>query len=309
VKDVEVKVDDVVRCHATPCDVKDLEPGAHFVSASAAGLAAGAQRAFTVAPGERAAEHVALSSAERVHADLSVSGVGDGLRVFVDGRDLGAPPIAIRDIEPDTHVVRVTGPGRSYEPYEETVRLEPGESRSLGPVRLKLIRGRLELLPGDGSEGATVIVDGRHVPHLPATVELAADQAHEVIAQRRGFADFSEEVVFDNVAKRSLEVTLSPAQGSGATSHVRSSSDPSRISSNRSVSSSSSTAGMATLDVVSTPPSNVVVNGRPLGSTPLRSVKVPAGPQTVVFVHPSLGRKVASTAVAAGGHGTVSVKF
>jgi hypothetical protein len=66
---------------------------------------------------------------------------------------------------------------------------------------------------------------------------------------------------------------------------------------------------MATLDVVSTPPANVVINGRPMGSTPLRGVRVSAGPQTVVFVHASLGRKVASTSVAPGGHGTVGVKF
>jgi hypothetical protein len=66
---------------------------------------------------------------------------------------------------------------------------------------------------------------------------------------------------------------------------------------------------MATLDVVSTPSANVVINGRPMGSTPLRGVKVPAGPQTVVFVHASLGRKIASTSVAPGGRGTVGVKF
>lgn len=313
VRDVVVKIDDVVRCHSTPCEVTGLEPGAHLVSASAAGLPAGAQRAFSVAAGERAAEHVSLGSAERARAELSVAGVGDGLHVFVDGRDLGAPPVVIRDIDPDTHIVRVTGPGQAYEPYQETVRLEAGEARSLGPVRLKLLRGKLELLPGDGADGAKITVDGRRVSHLPATLELSADQSHEVLAQRRGFADFSEEVVFDGAANRSLEVSLSPGTSSGASSDFERP-RTSHVSSSTSAKHSSAPAApeagkTATLDVVSTPPSNVVINGRPMGSTPLRNVRVPAGPQTVVFVHASLGRKIASTSVAPGGHGSVGVKF
>jgi hypothetical protein len=220
--------------------------------------------------------------------------------------------VTIRDIDPDTHVVRVTGPGRLYEPYEETVRLEAGEARSLGPVRLKLIRGKLELLPGEGSDGATISVDGRHISRLPITLELSADQSHEVIAQRRGFADFSEEVVFDNVPTRRLEVALSPGSGSVAERPRSSRSAPPVTTSKRAASKATKpteSGGMATLDVVSTPAANVVINGRPMGSTPLRGVKVPAGPQTVVFVHASLGRKIASTAVAAGGRGTVGVKF
>jgi serine/threonine-protein kinase len=229
--------------------------------------------------------------------------------VFVDGRDLGAPPVVIRDIDPDTHIVRVTGPGQSYEPYQETVRLEPGEARSLGPVRLKLLRGKLELLPGDGADGAKITVDGRRVSHLPATLELSADQSHEVLAQRRGFADFSEEVVFDGSANRSLEVSLSPGASSDTERPRTSRVSSSTTSAKRASAAAPDSGKTATLDVVSTPPSNVVINGRPMGSTPLRNVRVPAGQQTVVFVHASLGRKIASTAVAPGGHGTVGVKF
>jgi hypothetical protein len=43
--------------------------------------------------------------------------------------------------------------------------------------------------------------------------------------------------------------------------------------------------------------------------TPLKGVKVSPGKQTIVFVHPDLGRKVASANVAAGARTTVGVKF
>lgn len=308
VRNVVVKVDGVVRCQATPCEVKGLEPGAHLVSASAAGLAAGAERAFSIAPGERSAEHVALANTEAARSELDVSGVGQGLRVFVDGRDLGPPPVAIRDIEPSTHVVRVMGPGNLYQPYEETVKVEPGEARSLGPVRLKLLRGRLSLSAGDGADGARVEVDGRRVSRLPTTLELSADQAHEVTAERRGFADFSEEVVFDNAPDRSLQISLTPAAGVAPPQSHRGSS-PRAVTKERSDAPSSSAGSLATLDVTSTPRSNVVINGRPMGPTPLRGVHVPAGPQTIVFVNPDLGRKITSTTVAAGARATVAVKF
>jgi hypothetical protein len=46
-----------------------------------------------------------------------------------------------------------------------------------------------------------------------------------------------------------------------------------------------------------------------MGTTPLHNVHVGAGKQTVLFVHPSLGRKLASTNVAPGGRATIGVKF
>jgi hypothetical protein len=74
-------------------------------------------------------------------------------------------------------------------------------------------------------------------------------------------------------------------------------------------SQSSASAGTATLDINSVPRANVVVNGRPLGSTPLKGIHVSPGKQTIVFINPKLGRKIASTNVASGKHGTAFVKF
>jgi hypothetical protein len=67
--------------------------------------------------------------------------------------------------------------------------------------------------------------------------------------------------------------------------------------------------GSATLDLNSIPRAAVVVNGHPVGSTPLRGVRVEPGRQTIIFVHPQLGRKIASANVAPGGRAAVGVKF
>jgi hypothetical protein len=319
---VSVRVDGTERCNTAPCIIKDLKPGMHLVSAAASGLQPSAERAVVLESGEQVAHHVILSGEERSTAGLSVAAIGTGLHVMVDGRDVGAPPVTLNDVTPGEHTVRILGPERYYQPYEEVVKLERGEVRSLGPVRLRVLRGRLELRAGAGSEGAAVAVDGRRIWHLPATIELSADESHEVTAVKQGFNETTQEIVFDGSAERAVTIAFG-SDGSGSVAppvayHSASTNAAPRFASTapRSTKQSPATAsepaaatGTATLDITSTPPAAVVVNGRPLGTTPLRGVHVGAGKQTVLFVHPSLGRKVASANVAPGGRAAIGVKF
>jgi hypothetical protein len=63
------------------------------------------------------------------------------------------------------------------------------------------------------------------------------------------------------------------------------------------------------LNLSSSPPSSVVLDGRPLGVTPRSAIKVKPGPHSVVFIHPKLGRKSARANVKPGGTSNVSVRF
>jgi hypothetical protein len=63
------------------------------------------------------------------------------------------------------------------------------------------------------------------------------------------------------------------------------------------------------LNLSSTPPSNVVLDGKPLGVTPRAGIKVKPGAHSVVFIHPKLGRKTARANVKPGGTSNVSVRF
>ena len=67
-------------------------------------------------------------------------------------------------------------------------------------------------------------------------------------------------------------------------------------------------ARVGVLNLGSIPRASVVVDGRPLGMTPQR-VRVPAGPHSVLFVHPDLGRAARSVNVAPGGSHTVAVQL
>lgn len=67
--------------------------------------------------------------------------------------------------------------------------------------------------------------------------------------------------------------------------------------------------GQGTLSFNSLPISSVVLDGRPIGNTPLTGVRVSAGSHTVLFVHPEGGRAVRRVTVAAGQTQSVGVRF
>jgi PEGA domain len=70
----------------------------------------------------------------------------------------------------------------------------------------------------------------------------------------------------------------------------------------------SGSANAGTINVTSTPPASVVLDGRPVGKSP-RSVRVPAGAHTVVFIHPLYGRRTVSVNVRPGATAGAATEF
>ena len=68
-------------------------------------------------------------------------------------------------------------------------------------------------------------------------------------------------------------------------------------------------AALSQLNISSTPSTRVVLDGRPLGQTPISGVKVSPGAHTIVFIGPDGKRKVGSATVKPGATRSVSVKF
>ena len=65
----------------------------------------------------------------------------------------------------------------------------------------------------------------------------------------------------------------------------------------------------ARLNVNSIPVSNVLVDGRPVGQTPVLGLKVKPGAHSVVFISPDGKRVVRSTVVGAGRTATVAARL
>jgi len=74
------------------------------------------------------------------------------------------------------------------------------------------------------------------------------------------------------------------------------------------VAKKSDSAAHGSLDMSSSPPASVVLDGRPLGKAP-RTVEIAPGPHTVVFVHPERGRMSVSVNVSPGRTTNASANF
>jgi len=67
--------------------------------------------------------------------------------------------------------------------------------------------------------------------------------------------------------------------------------------------------GNAFLNINSIPVSKIILDGKPIGSTPKVGVSVPAGSHTVVFIHPEKGKKSIAVTVKPGETKAAAVKF
>jgi serine/threonine-protein kinase len=306
---VEVYVDGVKRCDSSPCRVDSLAGGAHLVRASAKGYQDTADQAVSVEAGHQATQNVQLSAAG-AGTGVRVSALGSGLKLYVDGQEVGELPQSARNLGPGEHVLRVAGNDR-YEPWEERVILDDGEMKPIGPLKLRVLKGLATFKPGPGAEGARVLLDGRLVPQLPATIEVPAGKQLTLVASKTGYSTYKRSVSFDDgVAEKAFEITMveggvdtsasSPASTEGASPVQSAPVSHGATAVAQAPPSRAPAKGHAVLNMNSIPVTNVILNGRPLGPTPKVGIQVPPGPQTVVFVHPTLGRKVMTGSVGAG---------
>jgi serine/threonine-protein kinase len=307
---VEVYVDGTKRCDSSPCIVKGLASGAHLVRAAAKGYQDIAEQAVAVETGEQAAQTIVLS-ASGAGTGVRVSALGSGLKLYIDGQEYGELPQTAKGIAPGEHTLRIAGSDR-YQPWEEKLTLEDGEIKNVGPLRLRVLKGLATFKAGPGADGARVLLDGRLVPELPATIEVPAGKQLTLLATKTGYSTYKRTISFnDGVAEKTFEITMVEGSDEAPIAQVpppvappvRRTGHGSQVAPAGPVPPpvvESEVKGKAVLNLNSIPASNVILNGRPLGSTPKVGVQVTPGPQTVVFVHPELGRKVMSGTVAAG---------
>jgi hypothetical protein len=119
---VEVLMNGDKKCASSPCTIEGLKPDTYYVRAHAAGYQPMADIAVVVSSGTKAVQNLTLVRA--TGTGIKVIGEGTGLKLYVDGREVGPLPQEIKDMEPGEHVVRVAGSDR-FEPFEKRITVEP----------------------------------------------------------------------------------------------------------------------------------------------------------------------------------------
>ncbi|HYO97482.1 MAG TPA: carboxypeptidase regulatory-like domain-containing protein [Polyangiaceae bacterium] len=322
--ELSVFVDGAQRCDTSPCQVRELTAGTHLVRVTAPGYEQTADQAVKVEAGDEAVHNVTLTRGAS-GSGLTVRAEGRGLKLFVDGKEMGPLPQELADLEPGEHLVRVEG-GDRYEPLEKQITIEPGRLATFEP-KLKVKKGLATIKPGsNAAEARVVLVSGnerRPVPQLPLAVDIPVDKPYSIVATKPGFQDFEQKLEFeDGQAERTFVIDLLPAAEQEAP--IAAAGRPAPVAAPRYVApprapapaaaapapaAAKAAAGNGTLSLSSTPPSNVILDGRPLGSTPKAGVSVAPGPHTVIFVHSELGRKAKTVTVQPGKTTAVAVAF
>lgn len=317
---VEVLMNGDKKCSSSPCTVEGLKPDTYYVRAHAAGYQPMADIAVVVTSGSKAVQNLTLVRA--TGTGIKVIGEGTGLKLYVDGREVGPLPQEIKDMEPGDHVVRVAGSDR-FEPFEKRITVEPEQMQTIGPLKLRVLKGLATIQPGAGADGARVILiqgnDRRTLPKLPITLDIPTAQLHTLVATKRGYEAFKMPIRFDDgQVEKTFEITMTETGASGGGSSSGGSSSHHGAGA---VSFGGGTApapspepapaaagGSATLNINSIPVSNIILDGRPVGATPKVGQKVNAGTHMILFVNGS-DRKSASVTVTAGQTKTVAVRF
>jgi hypothetical protein len=319
---VEVLVDGKVVCQASPCTLTDVRAGTHLVRARATGYQSTADTAVAVTSGQDAVHNVKLDPA--AGTGIKVSAVGSGLRLWVDGKEIGALPQELTDLEPGTHQLKLVGDG--FHPLEQTVEVVANEVLNIGPLKPKVAKGLARILPGDNSEEARIVLEtdeGRKaITKLPIHLQIDTSKPHLLIASKPGFADYRRALTFDDgELERTFEVSL-VATAAGESPAAP---EPAPVSAPRTVAAApapraaspapaprpapaAAPATSGTLNINAIPKASVILDGRPLGITPKVGITVSAGQHTVILVKDG-ERVTKSVQVKPGATVTVSHRF
>ena len=302
----EVLLDGKPACSQVPCRLEGISAGAHAVTVRAPDYENMAAQPIIVRGGGDSALQLTLT--RRDTAVLRVNTKVTGLSLRVDGEERGAAPTTLPRLAPGEHIVRLSG-NTAYAPFEQRVVLEADRTLTIEP-QLVPLHTVVQLEAGAGAEDARVeLVNGSEhltLPKLPTKVELAPGNVYRVHASKRSFRDFDEELRFDaNVPERSLTITLSPRDAKDE----RAASVPIAAALAAAPTAPAPAAvGSGTLSINSIPITSVLLDGRPVGSTP-QKLTLDSGAHSIVFVHPTLGRKERNVRVTPGKTAVAAVRF
>lgn len=361
----EIFVDGQKKCDITPCIVADLDPGARTVKVIVPNAGPVEPVTATVEAGKEVPVTITIDSGAgggpATPPPVAAGGTGlkilaatPNTKVFLDGTEKGTLPTDLSDVKPGSHKLKFDA-GDRYERLEQSVDVEAGKMKEVGPVKLKVLKGQiiLELV----TEGAEVkLINAKKVEkkipekewkNQPVKIDLDPTEGWKLVATKKGMDEFSRDLAFDDGnAEKQIKIDLanpkaasgdaSSGSASGSASGSITGSDSGSAGTTGSTGNSTGTSsggsststtpptstgtsttdktpppatGNGTLNINSIPVSKIIVNGKPMGSTPKVGVSIPAGSYTVVFIHPEKGKKTASGTIKAGETKTAAVKF
>lgn len=329
----EIYIDGQKRCDTTPCIVTELAPGPKEIKVVSPGFPT-RQLTETVEGNKEKVVALDLGGGSTPTSGGNVQAAAGGtelkaaapegvkdVKVSIDGADKGMLPLSLSDIAPGSHKIKFDA-GERYEKLEQSIDIVAGQSKDLGVIKLKVVKGQVTLELATTGSLVTLVrrtPDGKKVEKKlpdalwrspPVKIDVDPTESWKLVATKRGFDEFTQDLTFeDGQAEKTIKIELfetgkaASPQPLGTVAAVVNTAKP------KDTPPPAATSGSGTLNINSIPVSKVILDGKPLGSTPKVGVSVSAGSHTVTFIHPELGKKSVTVQVKAGETKTAAVKF
>jgi serine/threonine-protein kinase len=345
---VDVYIDGQKKCEAAPCVVSELELGAKSIKVIAPGFAplessetieASKEKVITLQLEGPAGATASGGTGNGPGTDKASSAQGGAtglhliategehnVHVFLDGTDKGPIPADLRDVSPGSHKLKFDG-GDRYEKAEQTVDVTAGQMKDVD-VKLKVLKGQVTLdvvtkdvsitLVRRGDKKTEKKITDTMLKTPPVRLDIDTSESWRLVATKKGFDDFTQDLTFeDGQAEKTVKIELfetgkgapPPANVGGPVGGPVSTPPVSHDTPPPADKGPAAASGTGTLNINSIPVSKVVLDGKPLGTTPKVGVSVPAGSHTVTFIHPDLGKQSVTVQVKNGETKTAAVKF
>jgi serine/threonine-protein kinase len=317
----DVYVDGRQECRfASPCTVS-VKPGDHDIRVTSGNLAGKQQVAVKGGKELEVIIPLGKPTEDAKPAGLKLASALKGVKVFVNGKDKGELPLELKELEAGKVELRFVG-GDEYGNLEKTVELKAGETVSLDDIKLPLLKVKVTFVLA--TEGAKVeLLKGSQSTALPfkgnqAEQTLDTKESWTVKASAKGYKDFEQKIEFSEKAELTFTILLDKEEEVASAAPPPSTATPAPPSTVAVApppkappppKDEPAAGGKGTLNANSIPPSKVIIDGRPRGSTPVTGVSVSPGTHSVVFIHKKYGRKSRTVTVGAGQTKTATVRF
>ena len=262
-------------------------------------------------------------------ASLSVTSKQPGIKLVVDGKDMGNLPRQVTGLAAGEHLISLEGD--HYRARRSSITLRADEVRELEPVTLEVARGAasFEVKPGGATLALVSADERREIRDWSRAVDVDNAQKWTLEASKAGYQTQRFAVQFGDEFAKTFVVALSPEGGSPSAAlssaaslsslapskaevargkEPRASEAASSAEAPNDDAPKSAATGSCTLNANSIPHSKVLVDGRPVGLTPKVGITVPAGQHTVLFVGDN-SQKTTTVTCSSGEKKTVSVRL
>ena len=298
------------RCDTLPCTVK-LEAGPRRIKVLTKGngprltaekvieVRRSESQSLTLFVGQDGPAEVPASASV-----LHVTSTQPGIKLFVDGKEIGPLPQNVKDVTAGQHTLKFAASER-YAELEKTVTVEAGKPLDVGPIVLKVKKGVAKV--SLNTLGARVfLVSGakrKELSSMPVTLDIDTSEQWVIEASKPNMIDFRQAITFeDGQAERTFAVTLY-AKGEEKEK------DPKDPNAPATASTAAESGAPGSILMNSSPPSMCFLDGAALGQTPqVREVK--PGSHTVKYVNSEYGvSQVVSVKVQSGKRASAAVKL